>query len=110
MKEHLMSNVTHLANLIETVKDKFSLDDTDIQILGVMSEKWDEGKDVRVTDLTLKFGKSVASPANIHYRLTKDLVDLKLIKLQQSGEDARVKFVVKGTKFDALEEYLGGIL
>jgi hypothetical protein len=110
MKEHLMSNVTHLANLIETVKDKFSLDDTDIQILGVMSEKWDEGRDVRVTDLTLKFGKSVASPANIHYRLTKDLVDLKLIKLQQSEEDARVKFVVKGTKFDALEEYLGGIL
>jgi hypothetical protein len=109
MKEHLMSNVTHLANLIETVKDKFSLDDTDIQILGVMSEKWDEGRDVRVTDLTLKFGKSVASPANIHYRLTKDLVDLKLIKLQQSEEDARVKFVVKGTKFDALNEYVGGL-
>jgi hypothetical protein len=105
-----MSNITQLANTIDIIKHKFSLDDIDIQILGVMSAKWDEGRDVRVTDLTLKFGKTVASPASIHYRLTKDLVDLKLIKLQQSEDDARVKFVVKGTKFDALEEYLGGIL
>lgn len=105
-----MSNITQLANTIDTIKNKFNLDDIDIQILGVMSAKWDGGRDVRVTDLTLKFGKTVASPASIHYRLTKDLVDLKFIKLQQSEEDARVKFVVKGTKFDALEEYLGGIL
>jgi hypothetical protein len=105
-----MSNITQLANTIDTIKHKFSLDDIDIQILGVMSAKWDEGRDVRVTDLTLKFGKTVASPASIHYRLTKDLVDLKFIKLQPSEEDARVKFVIKGTKFDALEEYLGGIL
>jgi hypothetical protein len=105
-----MSNITQLANTIDTIKHKFNLDDIDIQILGVMSAKWDEGREVRVTDLTLKFGKTVASPASIHYRLTKDLVDLKLIKLQLSEEDARVKFVVKGTKFDALEEYLGGIL
>lgn len=105
-----MSNVTKLANMVDAVKSKFSLDDTDIQILGLMSAKWAEGKAVRVTDLTLKFGKELASPANIHYRLTKDLVDLKLIKLQISEEDARVKHVIKGSKFDAVDAYIGELL
>jgi hypothetical protein len=92
------------------VKGKFELDDIDIQILGLMSAKWKEGKAVRVTDLTLKFGKELASPANIHYRLTKDLVELKLIKLQTSEEDARVKHVIKGIRFKVLEEYVGALL
>jgi hypothetical protein len=105
-----MSNVNKLANIIDSVKGKFELDDIDIQILGLMSGKWDEGKTVRVTDLTLKFGKELASPANIHYRLTKDLVELKLIKLEVSEEDARVKHVTKGIRFKALEAYVGELL
>jgi len=105
-----MSNVTKLANIIDAVKGKFGLDDTDIQILGLMSAKWKEGKAVRVTDLTLKFGKELASPANIHYRLTKDLVELKLIKLETSEEDARVKHVVKGIRFKAVDAYIGELL
>lgn len=105
-----MSNVTKLASIVDAVKGKFELDDIDIQILGLMADKWREGKDVRVTDLTLKFGKELASPANIHYRLTKDLVELKLIKLQTSEEDARVKHVIKGIRFKVLEEYVGALL
>jgi hypothetical protein len=105
-----MSNTTRLAVIVDTVKGTFELDDIDIQILGLMSAKWGEGKDVRVTDLTLKFGKELASPANIHYRLTKDLVDMKLIKLLVSTEDARVKHIVKGSKFDALDEFIGRLL
>jgi hypothetical protein len=101
-----MSNITKLANIIDAVKGKFELDDIDIQILGLMSAKWKEGKAVRVTDLTLKFGKELASPASIHYRLTKDLVDLKFIKLETSEEDARVKHIVKGVKFKALDAYI----
>jgi len=105
-----MSNITRLANIIDAVKSKFDLDDMDIQILGLMSAKWKEGKDVRVTDLTLKFGKELASPANIHYRLTKDLVELKLIKLETSVEDARVKHIVKGIRFKAVEAYIKELL
>jgi hypothetical protein len=104
------SNVTRLATIVDSVKGEFGLDDTDIQILGLMAAKWGEGKDVRVTDLTLKFGKELASPANIHYRLTKDLVDLKLIKLETSEEDARVKHILKGVRFKALEAYVGELL
>ena len=104
-----MSNITRLVTVINSVRDKFQLDVIDIQILGMMSQKWDEGRDVRVTDVTLKFAKELASPASIHYRLTKDLVELKLIKLQQSDDDARVKFVVKGSKFDALNDYIGKV-
>jgi hypothetical protein len=105
-----MSNVAKLANIVDAVKGKFGLDDTDIQILGLMSAKWKEGKAVRVTDLTLKFGKELASPANIHYRLTKDLVELKLIKLETSEEDARVKHVVKGIRFKALDAFIKELL
>jgi hypothetical protein len=105
-----MSNITKLANIIDAVKSKFELDDIDIQILGLMSAKWKEGKAVRVTDLTLKFGKELASPASIHYRLTKDLVDLKFIKLETSEEDARVKHIVKGVKFKALDAYIKELL
>lgn len=110
MSKTKQSSVTRLATIVDVVKGEFGLDDTDIQILGLMADKWSEGKDVRVTDLTLKFGKELASPANIHYRLTKDLVDLKLIKLQTSEEDARVKHVIKGIRFKVLEEYVGELL
>lgn len=88
---------------------KHKLDHTDILMLGVLSDCWNEGRDVRVTDMTLKFGKNFASPANIHYRLTKDLVKLQMVRLKTSKEDARVKFVIKGCKFDVMDKYLGGI-
>ena len=105
-----MSNITRLAEIVDAVKGKFHLDDIDLQILGLMSAKWDEGRDVRVTDLTLKFGKELASPANIHYRLTKDLVDMKFIKLSLSADDARVKHIIKGSKFDALDQFVKELL
>lgn len=110
MSKNKLSNIDRLATIVDSVKGQFGLDDIDIQILGLMAEKWQQGKDVRVTDMTLKFAKDLASPANVHYRLTKDLVDLKLIKLETSEEDARVKHILKGARFKALEEYVGGLL
>jgi hypothetical protein len=94
---------------MNAVYTKHKLDHTDILMLGVLSDCWVEGKDVRVTDMTLEFGKNFASPANIHYRLTKDLVKLQMVRLKTSKEDARVKFVVKGCKFDVMDKYLGGV-
>jgi len=104
-----MSNISKLASKMNAVYTKHKLDHTDILMLGVLSDCWKEGRDVRVTDLTLKFGKNFASPANIHYRLTKDLVKLQMVRLKTSKEDARVKFVVKGCKFDVMDKYLGGV-
>lgn len=102
-----MKNIEKLSNKLEKVKAKYTIDQTDIYILGLLSQKWDKGEDVRVTELTLKFGKGVGSPANLHYRITKDLVKLQLVRLKNSEEDARVKYVVKGKQFDALNKFLG---
>lgn len=102
-----MSNIEKLSSKLEKLKVKYTVDEVDIQILGLLSHKWDKGEDVRVTDLTLKFGKGVGSPANLHYRITKDLVGLQLVRLKSSEEDARVKFVVKGKQFDAFNKYIG---
>jgi hypothetical protein len=102
-----MNNVEKLSIKLEKLKTKYTIDQTDIYILGLLSHKWAKGEDVRVTDLTLKFGKGVGSPANLHYRITKDLVKLQLVRLSSSDEDARVKFVVKGKQFDAFNKYIG---
>lgn len=104
-----MSNISKLINNVEKIKAEFELDNTDLAILSVVSEKWDEGREVRVTDVTRKLNSGVGSPANVHFRLTKDLVDLGLVALQPSPEDARVKFVVRGKKFDTLDKYVGGL-
>jgi len=104
-----MSNINKLANKIDAVYAKYKLDHIDVLMLGVLSQEWDANRDVRVTDMTLRFGKSFASPANIHYRLTKDLVKLQMVRLKASKEDARVKFVIKGCKFDVMDKYLGGV-
>jgi len=108
-QENKMSNIAKLATKIEAVYKKHKLDHIDILMLGVLSECWKGGRDVRVTDMTLKFGKSFASPASIHYRLTKDLIKLKMVRLKTCKEDARVKYVVKGCKFDVMDKYLGGV-
>lgn len=102
-----MSNIEKLAKKLDKLKTKYTVDETDIYILGLLSEKWANEEDVRVTDLTLKFGKDVASPANLHYRITKDLVGLQLVRLKSSSDDARVKYVVKGKQFDSFNKSVG---
>lgn len=104
-----MSYLTKLMNNVEKIKTEFGLDNTDLAILAIVSEKWEDNRSVRVTDVTRKLNSGVGSPANVHYRLTKDLVELKLVALTPNPEDAREKFVVKGKKFDKLDEYIGAL-
>lgn len=104
-----MSNLTKLISKLEKIKTQFNLDNTDIAILHVVAEKWDENRNVRVTDVTRKLNNGVGSPANVHYRLTTDLVNLKLVALQPNPEDAREKFVVKGKKFETLDKFIGDL-
>ena len=59
---------------------------------------------MRVTDLTRM--RDIASPATLHYRVTKDLVDRYMIVLVPSQEDARVKLVKPGKKFNSVVKFL----
>jgi hypothetical protein len=104
-----MSNLTKLVDKVEKIKAEFGLDNTDLMLLAIVSEKWDENRDVRVTDVTRRLNARVGSPANVHFRLTKDLVDLSLVALKPNSEDAREKFVIKGEKFEVLDEYIGAL-
>ena len=104
-----MSSIIKLANKLEKLKDKYEIDEVDIQLLATLADKWESGREVRVTDLTIVLGKEFGSPANLHYRITKALIDAKLIKLKVSKEDARVKHIVKGAQFDNMNKFLGGL-
>ena len=104
-----MSSIIELANKLDKLKTKYEVDEVDIQLLATLASKWELGREVRVTDLTIVLGKEFGSPANLHYRITKALIDAKLIKLEVSTEDARVKHIIKGAQFDNMTKFLGGL-
>lgn len=100
-------HVRHLARLAAQTRATFGLDETDLQIIGVLIDKWAQGRPVRVTDITIHWAKHIAAPASIHWRLNKDMVDQGLIQLITCTEDARVKRIVPGPGMAALERRLG---
>jgi len=104
-----MSSIIKLANTLDKLKEKYEIDEIDIKLLATLSGRWNVGREVRVTDLTIVLGKELGSPANLHYRITKALVDAKLIKLKVSKEDARVKHIVQGAQFYSLTKFLEGL-
>lgn len=104
-----MSSIIELANKLDKLKTKYEVDEVDIQLLATLASKWELGREVRVTDLTIVLGKEFGSPANLHYRITKALIDAKLIKLEVSKEDARVKHIIKGSQFDNMIKFLGAL-
>lgn len=101
-----MSSIIKLADTLDKLKEKYEIDEIDIQLLATLAGRWNVGREVRVTDLTITLGKQFGSPANLHYRITKALIDAKLIKLEVSKEDARVKFIVPGAQFNSLTKFL----
>jgi hypothetical protein len=104
-----MTSIIKLANTLDKLKEKYEIDEIDIKLLATLSGRWNVGREVRVTDLTIVLGKELGSPANLHYRITKALVDAKLIKLKVSKEDARVKHIVQGAQFYSLTKFLEGL-
>lgn len=96
----------HLTHLTTQVEELFGLDETDLQIIRVLIDKWAHGRPVRVTDITIHWSKHIAAPASIHWRLNKDMVDQRLVQLIPCTEDARVKLVVPGPRMAELESYL----
>ena len=90
--------VEKIGNTLGMVHAKFGIDNIDLMLLGV-------GMNERVTNV-LEDCKHLGSMANLHSRLTKKLVKKKLVKLQSSDEDGRVKYVVGGSRLKELEEIL----
>jgi hypothetical protein len=97
--------LSNLVYLIGALKTEFDLDLLDLQLLVAAQSRWDEERTVRITDLVHEF--RIASPATIHYRVTKDLTQKKMIKLQSNPEDMREKFVLEGSAFKKVQKFLG---
>jgi hypothetical protein len=100
-----MSKLANLVHTLGAIQTEFDLDLLDLKLLVASQERWDEGRDIRITDLVQKY--SIASPATIHYRISRDLVGKKMIALKSNPEDMREKFIVRGSKFKTLEKFLG---
>lgn len=100
-----MSKLSNLVNTIGAIETEFGLDMMDLYLITAAKSRWDEGKPIRITDLVRDF--KIASPATIHYRVTSDLVKKKMFTLKPNPEDMREKLITRGTKFTALEKFLG---
>lgn len=98
-----MSKLGNLVEKMDAVAKELQLDLTDLRLLEYAEKHWDESRDVRVTDFVQS---NIASPATIHYRIAKDLVHRKFVKLKPNPQDAREKFVIRGPRFSALEKLL----
>jgi hypothetical protein len=101
-----MSTLQDLTKKLKNAKEKLNLDVLDLNLLGAAESRWLENRKVRITDLVHDF--DIASPATIHYRVTKDLVRMKMFKLVSNPEDKREKFVEKGSSFKDVEKVLKG--
>jgi hypothetical protein len=97
-----IKDLVHTLGAIET---EFGLDIIDLQLLVAAQDRWEQNETIRITDLIRDW--KIASPATIHYRVSKDLVKKKMIKLQSNPEDMREKFVLEGSAFKKVQKFLG---
>jgi hypothetical protein len=102
-----MTRLQKMVDVLDQIGDKFNLDVIDLRILAEAQRHWGEGKDVRVTDLVRVF--SIASPATMHYRISKDLVRVGMLKLRSNPEDMREKLVEKGKRYGELHNFVEGL-
>ena len=80
------------------------LDDLDIAIL----HQVDVGQFTQVGHIITSCAGR-ASPATVHSRITKKLLNAKLVKLKPCPADKRVKYVELGSKFWSLADKLVGV-
>jgi hypothetical protein len=102
-----MTRLQKIVDVLDTIETKFSLDVMDLRIIAAAQEYWAADKEVRVTDLVRVF--SIASPATMHYRISKDLVRMDIFKLRANPEDMREKLIEKGKKYEELNKFMEGL-
>lgn len=94
-----------LVMTLDAIMGEFDVDVIDLNLLIAAKDKWDEGKNIRITDLIRDY--KIASPATVHCRIAQELVGKKLVKLETNPDDAREKFIVAGPRFKALLKFVG---
>jgi hypothetical protein len=102
-----MTRIQKIVDVLDAVHHKFSLDVTDLRTIAAAQEYWEKGKALRVTDLVREF--SIASPATMHYRISRDLVKIGMFKLRPNPEDMRERLVEKGKKYEELHNFMEGL-
>jgi hypothetical protein len=102
-----MTRLQKMVDVLDNIENKFNLDVMDLRILAEAQSYWGAGRDLRVTDLVRVF--SIASPATMHYRISKDLVRVGMLKLRPNPEDMREKLVEKGKRYEELHDFVEGL-
>ena len=102
-----MTRLQKMVDVLDSIENKFNLDVMDLRILAEAQSYWGVGRDLRVTDLVRVF--SIASPATMHYRISKDLVRVGMLKLRSNPEDMREKLVEKGKRYEELHDFVEGL-
>jgi hypothetical protein len=99
-----MTRLQKMVDVLDNIEAKFNLDVIDLRILAAAQSYWSEEKELRVTDLVRVF--SIASPATMHYRISKDLVRIGMLKLRSNPDDMREKLVEKGRRYGELHNFV----
>ena len=99
-----MSRLEQLTALMDIIETKFYVDLLDLRLMAKATEKWNDKREVRVTDLTLL--RDLASSATLHYRVTKSLVDDGFFVLRSNPQDMREKLVEPGPEYVRMIKFL----
>jgi hypothetical protein len=99
-----MSRLEQLIGIIRVLEEKFHVDLLDLRLMAEATARWNDNREVRVTDLTLL--RNIASSATLHYRVTKSMVDDNIFTLRPNPEDMREKLVSPGPRYKQLVEFL----
>jgi hypothetical protein len=99
-----MSRLEQLIGIIGVLEEKFYVDLLDMRLMAEATKRWNEGRTVRVSDLTLL--RDIASSATLHYRVTKSMVDDHIFMLRPNPEDMREKIVEPGSRYKQLMNFL----
>lgn len=98
-----MSRLAAWSDIFIKAEKMYGLDMTKIHLLGIADKFWDQGDAVRVTELINKY--SGASRATTH-KAIKELIDAELLRVVNSTDDGRVRYLHPGKKLKTLEKLL----
>lgn len=95
----------HLTAVLDFLESEYDLDLIDLRLLGAMQNCWDKNEVIRITDLVRDY--KIASPATVHNRVAKLLVEKKMVKLKKNPEDKREWLIAEGSDFKDIVNFLG---
>ena len=98
-----MSRLTAWSEMITKAEKVYGIDVNKIHLLGITQKMWGAGHTVCVTELINKYAG--ASRATTH-KAIKELVDAGLLRMVDSDDDKRVRYLEPGKNLQKLERLL----